>query len=155
MINKELSNDQRTRLEQIAKDEFNIRRREIGDQKSQAFNSWIKSECDKMKKSAMAKKYEKLLKEQTAIKHWFYKMGFVININMDGSFTLHMATSNGFSEQSKQRIHPKYAEKQKANQVNQDVFTRGLNKVLSVIWSMEKPFSECIALINEEVKNIK
>jgi hypothetical protein len=151
MTNKELSNDQRSRLEQIAHDEFSIRQREIQTEKQKALHEWQKAEVAKAKNSEAMKKYIKLRNESLAIVKKFNKAGFSISMNNNGNVDMHMITSSYSGETT---AHPQFKARAEASNMNQDQFTRALNKVLSIIWSMEKPFSECIELINSEVKKL-
>ena len=152
MINKELSNDQRARLEQIAKDEFSIRQRELDITKQKTLNDWMAQEKSRMKKNPLVKQYLKLVNQTTAVQRQLNQKGFSITTNGHGEADLFMLTSNYGNPHNNIKA---YLAKTKACRIDRDVFTRGLNKVLSVIWSMEQPFSECIKLIEAEVKKIK
>ena len=156
-MNKELSDDQRSRLEQIARDEFNIKQREISLKKQNELNEYVKKENAKIIKSDLAKKYLKLETELNKLKTQLQNKGFFINhsrLNGDYCLTTTIRLSTDTYSQENKKDSP-YLIKYKTAKINNDLFTRSLNKVLSVIWSMEKPFSECIKLIESEVKKIK
>lgn len=151
---KELTNDQRSKLEQIARDEFDIRKRELIALKTNEFSKWMEEENDKMKRSPMVKRYFRLRKEMNDILDKIVELGFSIGNDGETVIMLKHESWRGTTNK-KMGPHPKFEEMEKKTMIDKDAFTRALNEVLSVIWSMEKPFSECIKLIKEEVKKIK
>jgi hypothetical protein len=151
-MNKELSNDQRARLEQIARDEFNIRQREVSITKRKVFDDWKAKECKRVEQSALVKRYAKLSQEMTTIRKRLNNAGFSIDCSDGrGNVKVSMFTSTYGGSVTIKGFQTRY----QASIINNDSFTRGLNKVLAIIWSMERPFSECIKLIQAEVKKIK
>lgn len=155
--NRNLTNDQRARLEQIARDEFAIRRREVSEQKTTDYNKWKDSEIKKMESSTLAKEYVKLRKQLDATIDKVSAKGFSIDM-ANGKPHCGLRESMGYvSPGSSRKLnqHPKVSEMKKKAQVDNDAFTRAMNEVLSVIWSMEQPFTACVRLIKDKVNAIK
>ena len=156
-MQKELSNDQRARLEQIARDEFTMKRGEISQEKQNVLTAWKKAEIKRMEATPLFKKYVKLDSELEKASVAINKQGFSINNISGGGLE---AVINGtaydcYTQSSRANEHPKYGAMEKASRTDANGFTRSLNEVLAVIWSMEKPFKECMALIASSIKKIK
>lgn len=151
-MNKELSNEQRTRLEKIAKDEFRMKKEEIETEKRNALNDWMDKEEEKILKTKECKELITLEKRKKELYKKIEKMGFQSN-NLGPKIKFLMSTNRNCY--SNKKIHPEWKKRQMDAKMNDNKYTRNLNEVLAVIWSMEKPFSECMKLIKQKAKLIK
>jgi hypothetical protein len=132
-----------------------MRRSEVVNEKQKEFDDWKKAESDKMKASPLVKKYDKLRKDLRKIAKQIESKGFYVcydDINMSLSMKNYDERDSRTGEFKP--AHPLIKAKQDKAKVNVNEFTRGLNEVLAVIWSMEKPFEECIKLIKSKVKSL-
>lgn len=155
-VTRNLSNEQRARLEQIANDEFAIKRNEVARAKMDEFNKWKDAEIKKMENSSLAKEYVKLRKQLDTTIDKICAKGFSVDM-VNGKAHCAIRESGGYSGVQSRKInkHPKYDQMYKKAAVDNDAFTRAKNEVLSVIWSMEQPFSTCVKLIRDKVKSIR
>ena len=151
-MQKELSNDQRSRLEQIARDEFQMRQSEVYKEKKETFLSWKRNEIKTFSKLAMAKEALAAQKKYFNLKQRIDKKGF--SISADGLFTINETNYSGVSD-IKKSVHPKFADERAKTNQDPNEWRRALNEVLSVIWSMEKTFEACMSLIHKSVSKIK
>jgi hypothetical protein len=153
---KQLSNEQRVRLEQITHNEFSIRKNELTNAKNKEYTDWIAQEQKKMADSLLFKTYLKINTELERVKKQIKKRGFnVAMVNGRLGITINTNGTYSINGTDMSTVHPKCKEMLKKTYINQNDFTRGLNEVLAVIWSMEKPFSECLSLIKAKIKTIK
>ena len=154
-MQKELSNDQRARLEQIARDEFRMKQNDISSEKSKAYQSWTKAEEAKVMKTKLFKDYMKAKNLSDRLYITGQKKGFnmMFKDSMNGSYKpCVQLQTDGYRGQA---VYPGIKAQIEKTRANPNGYTRALNEVLAVIWSMEKPFRDCIALINKTVKAIK
>lgn len=154
-IHRNLSNDQRARLEQITHDEFAIKMRELQNKKNEDYRKWVDAEIKKMETSELAKKYIKLRKELDSIIDKIANKGFTVD-NVEGKARCTLRESSGYGINNRKfPNHPQVEEMKKRARIDNDAFTRAKNEVLSVIWSMEQPFTACVNLIKNKVNSIK
>jgi len=155
-MQKELSNDQRARLEQIARDEFRIKQSEVSAERNKAYQSWCEAEKAKVLKSKLFKDYIKARKTTDRLYDQGIKKGFSMmakdRIGSNPSTPCVTLHSDGYGGKP---MYPGIKAQLEKTKNNPNGYTRALNEVLSVIWSMEKPFKECMALIHKTVKSIK
>jgi len=159
---KALNNEQRTRLENIARDEFRFKESELVKAKQSVLNKWKETELAKINKDPLLKKYIAAGKERDKIVEVLSNKGYCVS-NFNGNQDAKIIFSNSgdyrydpaTGKNVQQSKHVKFEEMTEAAAVSRDVFTRAMNKVLAVIWSMEQSFTECLKLIETEVKKIK
>ncbi len=156
---KTLTNDQRQRLEQIANDEFRMRENEISTKKNKIFMDWQRAETDKVRKAADVKNIVTMTNKIKAIQAKYSKQGFSIATptrtnDMSISIAEYSSVDN-YGSRPPVKAHPKYNTMKAASRVNRDEFLRARNKVMTAIWSMEKPFAACVKLIEASVNKIK
>lgn len=157
---KNLSNDQRSRLEQITHDEFQIRAREIQATKKKEHDDWLQKEKEKIMKSPEVKKLKNLYSEADKIKNKLRDKGITICTDQGNAVSIGLNNSRGMTnyvgrQPGQLGIYKNYPEMLERTKVDHDAITRGRNEVLAVIWSMEKSFDACVKLIKEKVNKIK
>lgn len=150
---KALSNEQRTKLEQITNDEFRIKQEEINKTKRLEFEDWKQKEIKKVENNKLVKEYvktqEKAKKQFKELINKGISIGFPNSEN--NKFTVCLLTET----YGNHTTYPGIIEKLESAKVDYNAFTRAKNEVLSIIWSMEQPFEQCVKLIQNKVNSLK
>lgn len=154
---KALTNEQRSRLEMIANDEFAIRQREVSRLKQEALEKWIKENTAKAEKNPLVKEFSKAYKLSQELGRKLRTKGISVSfVKAPNSYepTVSLIRPSDYRSDGA-ASYPGLKEQTDKTKIDQDAFTRAKNEVMSVIWSMEKPFNECVKLIKDKVSKIK
>lgn len=151
-MQKELNNDQRSRLENIARDEFSMRQNEIHTEKMDALKFWKEKEINSFSKTALFKELVSSRKKYKSALKKINLKGFSISpVDLP---IMNESNYSGISDEIK-IVHPQFNAQRAKTKQNPNEWRRALNEVLSVIWSMEKTFDACMSLIHKSVSKIK
>ena len=151
---KQLSNEQRARLEQIAESEFHIRWQELGNAKNKEYDAWYKAQITKAENDPLVKKLAKAFNEFNKIENAVLKKGINVSLNIGST----KPTNVRLMENTMSNDYPGIREKRKAAGITQEqsnAYTRAKNETMAVIWSMEQSFDACLKLIKASVAKIK
>jgi hypothetical protein len=151
-MKRELSNAQRARLEKIAKEEFEIRERELEKEKQKEYDAWEEKEIKDILATDLGKKYIKARDEKMNYLKTLGKKGFM----EESCYTnfKHKLTLSDYTEHGRIK-HPGLEKADAKCYVSKDDLKRELNKVITTIWKIEQPFEECVKLIENAAKNLK
>lgn len=151
---KLLSNEQRSRLEQIAESEFQIKWKEMCSARQKVFDDWYSAELAKVKRMPLIAKADKAFKEFKKLEAQITNHGIQVSFNAGN----HKPTIRLINDSYDNRNYGKFKEmRNKAAITTEDsnAFTRAKNETLAIIWSMEQSFEACMKLIKQSVAKIK
>jgi len=149
---KTLNNEQRIQLQKLADSEFDIRRRELVNASKTNVDDWIMNELTKINKESKLVRLKAIKKEESDIYEHYHDRG--INLNNYKATGLSVGCKNGYDSIYHSKPYKGYQETQDKLGFKQDAFERAKNSVLAIIWSMEKPFDECMKLIKDTVNKL-